>query len=128
MQIDISLRSGLFGMASKCSEMWFRDDMLSHRDDDAFQVTVAAADFAEEDMRERFISLAGNTPGLMNLIAEAVSCQVSNLMTAGISVTIRRDDAARSGYADPFDNAYKMRDLLTGPDAVACWLDSPQLL
>lgn len=116
MQIDISLRSGLFGMASKCSEMWFRDDMLSHGDDDAFQLTVAAADLAEEDMRERFISLAGNTPGLMNLIAEAVSSQVINPMATGISVTIRRDDAARSGYADPFGNACKVRDLLAGAD------------
>ena len=116
MQIDISLRSGLFGMASQCSEMWFRDDMVYHCDDDAFQLTVAAADFAEEDTRERFISLTGNTPGLMNLIAEAVSSQAINPRATGISVTIRRDDAAKSGYADPFGNACKTRDLLAGAD------------
>ena len=90
--------------------------MVYHCDDDAFQLTVAAADFAEEDTRERFISLTGNTPGLMNLIAEAVSSQAINPRATGISVTIRRDDAAKSGYADPFGNACKTRDLLAGAD------------
>lgn len=114
IEIDISLRSGLYKMASECSKLWFEGEMLHRRSPDVFQVLASRADLADESMRERLISLMANTPGLADIIQDTAVKVGVNLALVGISLTFRRDDTAKPGCANPWDHACLMRDLLAG--------------
>ena len=79
--------------------------MLEQKCATAVRITATADDLADEGLCERFISLAGNTPGIADLMAGKVSKRGLNLIYIGISLTIRCEPGnftiVGEGYATP---------------------------
>jgi hypothetical protein len=106
--LTVRLPEQPFGFAQQSAQMWF--DWADTTADQA-SIRVGSDEIGDEMVRERLISLIGNTPGLTEAFVDAgaIDCLRDG---HSIEICIMHDDEVDLPNNNPRANALRVREML----------------